>query len=187
VKYLLPIIAIILIAALYAGTGSLWRNQYDDSYITYRYAVNLAEGRGLVFNEGERADAASSWLFTVVLAGFYRIGFHNLELVSFILNMAAVGAIAAFVFLSAVHLGLWQPAAILLGLIASLHGFISGWSALGMDTVPFAALLVMWTYWTFIDKRMVFSAVLTVLVVLMRFEGMLVLPVWYMTIRHHRV
>ena len=35
------------------------RDQYDDSYITYRYAANWAEGRGLVFNRNERTRGGS--------------------------------------------------------------------------------------------------------------------------------
>ena len=178
-KYLTALVAIAIVIVLYDGTGSWWHNHYDDSYITYRYAVNLAEGRGLVFNEGEKADAASSFLFTVILAGFYRVGFHDLELMSCLLNLLAVGLIAAFVYSSALRLSGNRIGAVVFGLTASLHGFISGWAALGMDTVFFAALLAMWTYWTFVDKRVTFSAVLTVLVVLMRFEGLLILPVWF--------
>jgi hypothetical protein len=98
--YIIGIIAICLVIAIYYDTDTLWHNQYDDSYITYRVAVNLAEGRGMVFNEGERIEASSSFLYVIILAGFYRIGFHNLETVSFVVNMMAVGVIAGFVYLS---------------------------------------------------------------------------------------
>ncbi len=179
-KYLLAVFAFLIVVTIYVGADSLWHNQYDDSYITYRYAVNLAEGHGLVFNEGERADAASSFLYTVILASFYRAGVHNLEWVSFVLNMVSVGLITAFVFLCGIKLGVNRITAATVALIASVHGFISGWSVLGMDTVLFAALLAMWAYWTFIKKREILSTVFTILIVLMRFEGILVLPVWFM-------
>src|SRR6185312_9483486 len=39
--------------------------QYDDAYITFRYAHNLATGRGLVFNPGDATDSASSFLYTI--------------------------------------------------------------------------------------------------------------------------
>ncbi len=185
-KYLIAIIAIAIIVIIYSGTGSLWYNQYDDSYIAYRYAVNLAEGKGLVFNEGEKADAASSFLFTVMLAGFYRIGIHDLELVSCLLNLLAVGLIAAIVYLSALRLSGNKIGAMAFGLITSLHGFISGWAALGMDTVFFAALMVMWSYWTFIEQRETVSVVLTVLVALTRFEGILAIPFWFIATKPGR-
>ena len=40
----------------------------DDAYITFRYAENLAEGSGLVFNEGERVLGTTTPLFAISLA-----------------------------------------------------------------------------------------------------------------------
>ncbi|HUN79924.1 MAG TPA: hypothetical protein VMV81_00275 [Phycisphaerae bacterium] len=37
----------------------------DDAYISYRYALNLVEGRGLVFNAGERVEGFSNLLWTL--------------------------------------------------------------------------------------------------------------------------
>jgi hypothetical protein len=66
--------------------------------------VNLASGKGLVYNSGEKADAASSFLYTVILAVCYKVGFHDLEWVSFVLNMIAVGLIAIFIYKSGVKI-----------------------------------------------------------------------------------
>src|ERR1700687_1320479 len=41
---------------------------FDDAYITFRYAANLARGFGLVFNPGERVLGTTSPLFTFILA-----------------------------------------------------------------------------------------------------------------------
>jgi hypothetical protein len=41
----------------------------DDSFITLRYAQNLAEGHGLVFNLNERVEGFTSPLWTILLAG----------------------------------------------------------------------------------------------------------------------
>jgi arabinofuranosyltransferase len=40
----------------------------DDAYISFRYASQLAEGHGLVFNVGERVEGFSNFLLVVVLA-----------------------------------------------------------------------------------------------------------------------
>jgi len=140
--------------------------------------MNLAQGNGLVFNLGERTDAASSFLFTVILASAYKAGFHNLELVSGIINMLSLFAIAFFVYLCVFQITdkIWL--AYPLALIASLHGLISGWSITGMDTIFFTALLVAWTYFTFIANSWL-SAILTIAIVLTRPEGILILPVWF--------
>jgi MFS family permease len=41
---------------------------YDDPYITYRYAENLARGSGLVYNLGERVQSTTTPLFALLLA-----------------------------------------------------------------------------------------------------------------------
>ncbi len=45
----------------------------DDAYITFRYARNLAEGVGLVYNAGERVLGTSAPLFAALLAGLHRL------------------------------------------------------------------------------------------------------------------
>lgn len=39
----------------------------DDAFISFRYAQNLAEGRGLVFNAGERVEGYTNFLWTVAI------------------------------------------------------------------------------------------------------------------------
>lgn len=46
----------------------------DDAYITFRYARNLAEGNGLVYNPGEPVLGTSTPLFTLLLAAGHRLG-----------------------------------------------------------------------------------------------------------------
>lgn len=46
----------------------------DDSYITFRYAANAAEGNGLVFNLGERHFGSTAMGYAVLLAVLARIG-----------------------------------------------------------------------------------------------------------------
>ena len=63
-------------AAAVAGTLAVWlfilfafRGQPgDDPYITYRYAANLAAGKGFVYNEGEHVQSTTTPLFTLILA-----------------------------------------------------------------------------------------------------------------------
>lgn len=47
---------------------------YDDAFITFRYAQNLASGNGLVYNPGEYILGTTSPLFTIVIALLYKIG-----------------------------------------------------------------------------------------------------------------
>jgi hypothetical protein len=58
----------------------LWQTWYfrfmsDDAYIAFRYARNLSEGHGLVFNPGyERVEGYTCFLWVLLLAGFDSIG-----------------------------------------------------------------------------------------------------------------
>ncbi len=67
----LPIIAWTLLVILLIGAFVVWnkhRYQFDDAYISYRYAVNLADSEGLVFNPGERVEGFSNFLWVMALA-----------------------------------------------------------------------------------------------------------------------
>lgn len=57
----------IVIVSLYHRSGVLLHH-VDDAHITHRYAANLGSGAGLVFNPGERTDAAFSLLFPFIPA-----------------------------------------------------------------------------------------------------------------------
>jgi hypothetical protein len=51
---------------------------YDDAFITFRYASNLAAGHGLVFNPGaawEPVLGTTTVLYSLVMAAFARLGF----------------------------------------------------------------------------------------------------------------
>jgi len=57
--------------------GRLWQlREYviDDAFISFQYARNLAEGRGLVFNEGERVEGYSNLPWVLAMAPFIRAG-----------------------------------------------------------------------------------------------------------------
>ncbi len=48
----------------------LWESRWiqDDAYISFRYARNLVEGNGLVFNDGDRVEGYTNFLWTVLAA-----------------------------------------------------------------------------------------------------------------------
>ncbi|MBL8860121.1 MAG: hypothetical protein JNL28_16545 [Planctomycetes bacterium] len=45
----------------------------DDAYISFRYAWNLIQGHGLVFNPGERVEGYTNFLWTLELAAVWRV------------------------------------------------------------------------------------------------------------------
>lgn len=47
----------------------------EDAFITYRFAQNLAEGNGPVFNEGDRVEGYSNFLWMAGISCAYKLGF----------------------------------------------------------------------------------------------------------------
>src|SRR4051812_32934819 len=66
----------------------------DDAYITYRYARNLAEGNGFVFNLGERVQSTTTPLLTILLALGAVIGI-DIPLMAFLLTPLSLLVFAA--------------------------------------------------------------------------------------------
>ncbi len=64
------------ILAVYAGYAFHLRWTSEDAYISFRYARNLIEGHGLVFNIGERVEGYSNflWLMLVALGMSFGVG-----------------------------------------------------------------------------------------------------------------
>jgi len=69
-------VALGLALALFGvGCSLVWAQvPIDDSFISFRYARNLATGQGLVFNPGERVEGFSSLSWVLLLAAGHRLG-----------------------------------------------------------------------------------------------------------------
>jgi hypothetical protein len=66
-----PLLAVVLIGVCAAGLlihALSYNYVVDDAYISFRYARNLTEGRGLVFNPGERVEGYTNFLWVLVIA-----------------------------------------------------------------------------------------------------------------------
>ena len=61
-----------LLAGLIAASRAAWI--CDDAYISFRYARNLVDGLGLVFNPGERVEGYTNFLWTIWSALAIRLG-----------------------------------------------------------------------------------------------------------------
>ncbi len=123
--------------ALWVASG-FWAVSYDDGYITYRYARNVAQGRGLVFNEGERVLGTSAPGYAALLGALARAGR------PFGLGVADAGAALFFVSLLALSAllarrGQWR-APLLFGALALVSRF--DLELEGCETLPALALLV---------------------------------------------
>ena len=84
-------------AALLAWQVSVYFHLVDDAFISFRYARNLADGQGLVFNPGhERVEGYTNFLWVLVLAAARLVGVRP-EVAAPWLGIAATVALWAIV------------------------------------------------------------------------------------------
>jgi len=63
---------LILVYGVYRVVALAWVG--DDAFISFRYAKNLVDGLGLIFNVGERVEGYTNFLWTLLMAGGIRLG-----------------------------------------------------------------------------------------------------------------
>jgi len=66
------LLLVLVLSSVALATHLAW--VCDDAFISFRYAANLAHGRGLVWNPGERVEGYTNFLWVVLLAGAIRLG-----------------------------------------------------------------------------------------------------------------
>lgn len=147
--------------------------RHDDAFITYRYALNLVEGDGLVFNPGERVLGTTSPLFALLCAVLYAIvGKGLLPAAAVVLNSAALGVQAYLLYLM-IRRAL--PVTAVAVAVLTLAGAASPFTYLGLETHTFVALLLA-AVWGVGRDRPVLGGVLTGLAFLARHDAALLVP-----------
>jgi hypothetical protein len=133
----------IALAAFAAHARLYWAWTEDDAFITFRYARNLVQGHGVVFNPGERVEGYSNFSWVLLAAAALRTG-HDPEQVAKIVGLASGLAAVVLSWLLARRLLVGRAG--LAALIAALHLAISPvlvqHAVNGLETAFFAALLV---------------------------------------------
>ncbi|MGR3794328.1 hypothetical protein [Vannielia sp. SX4] len=110
----------------------------DDAYIVGRYAMNAAEGHGLVYNIGERVSALTSPLHALIETGFALLG---LDPVLTYRLIAPLVVIVGYLFaVSALRLEGTHLAVFTLFSLGS--PFLALWTVGGLETPILAALAV---------------------------------------------
>jgi len=71
---LLPALVLGAVLVLGAAHTAALHVMYDDAFISYRYAANLAHGQGLVYNAGERVEGYSNFLWTLLMSVVVLLG-----------------------------------------------------------------------------------------------------------------
>jgi arabinofuranosyltransferase len=152
----------------------------DDSYISYRYAENMANGHGLVFNRYQTpVEGYTNFLWTLLLSAIATVKLPLPETASFLSLFFSV----ALLLLMAVWAHMQRefnpdfPIAVPVLLLASSPA-LALWSVTGMETPFFAFLLVSGAVFLSIEERRSWPGILSgltfALAALARPEGLLI-------------
>lgn len=139
----------------------------DDPYITYRYARNLAEGRGLIYNEGERVLGTTAPLYAVLLSVPGRIA-GNYPLISTLFSGAALGALGWLVGRILADFD-EKRAAFVAAFLVVLNPYLG--DVLGFELILFQAL-VFGAFAAYFSGRPTLAALLVALGALTRGDGL---------------
>jgi len=135
----------VLLARQWQTAGDLASVPLDDAYIHYRFADNLARGRGFAFNPGEPTPGSTSPLWVVLLAAGELAGLDPI-LTSKVLGALAFVVCVWLTYQLALRLTDNHWLATLAGVLVALSGRLA-WAALsGMETAAFAALTLLAIY-----------------------------------------
>jgi arabinofuranosyltransferase len=129
-----------IVAGLLGAIGRAW--VCDDAFISFRYALNLVEGKGLVFNAGERVEGFTNLLWTLWSAAGMTLGVSP-ERWTIVWGLVCHAGILAL--LVAWHRRL-RPAGSVLpvaALLASLHPDLAIWATSGLETSLFTFLVLL--------------------------------------------
>jgi arabinofuranosyltransferase len=128
--------------------ANMWRVHtftVDDSYISFRYARNLARGLGLVYNAGEHIEGYTNFLWTVMLAGGIKLGVDPDVLSKLMGAASALGALGLTYALSARLAPYRTLPCVATWLLASTVVF-TGYAVFGLETIFFVCLILGGTY-----------------------------------------
>ncbi|MBW2263498.1 MAG: hypothetical protein JRG91_16165 [Deltaproteobacteria bacterium] len=116
---------------------------FEDSYISFRYAENLAAGMGIVYNAGEVVEGFTSFGWVVLLAMLKSAGLPIPAVATFLSLGFGLGVVVMTAALSQAWLGArgaWRVGPAILVLVNGTWAYYSG---TGMETTLFVLLLTL--------------------------------------------
>lgn len=146
---LAPWIVLFVLAGVLIGLNGISPFYFiDDAYISFRYAENLAEGHGLVFNPGERVEGYSTTTLVLLLALIHLFGVKipiGALFVGLFFHAATVAMLLAFLrrFLTDKW---YRPLPLFALLFTALHPTGVAYAESGMETSLASFLLLLTLY-----------------------------------------
>ena len=159
-------IVVFLLGVVAFSCGWIYRDfAQDDAFITYRYAKNIANGQGFVYNPGEPVLGTTTPLYTLGLALLRIISRQDIRLISHWISVLSLwlGSILLY------HLakGSQFPVAAAASLVFASSPLLA--CSIGMET-SLLNLILLVTLTAYIQKRFILTGVFLGLLVLTRYE-----------------
>ncbi len=165
-RFLWPALYLLLATAGLFAMFQTWA--YDDAYITYRYAQNLHDGLGMVYNPGERILSTTTPLFALLLAGLRFIFSDTPRTANFIgAASMALGGLCLGAIFGHFRLPLARWAGLLLYPTAALIVITTG------SEMPLFLALCLAASLAYLRGRFGWAGVLMALAVLARGDGLI--------------
>ncbi len=156
----------------------------DDSFITFRYAENVAAGKGFVYNEGERVLGTSTPLYALLLALLVKLGL-PIVLLGRLLNVAAdcITGVLIFLLLRQYRFGV----ATLAAFFYVLFPRVVVWSISGMETSLYV-LFIAATLYCYHKENLGLASLFLGLTFLTRVDGIILglALLFHYVLRHRR-
>lgn len=150
----------------------------DDAFITFRYSMNLAQGHGAVFNQGEKVEGYSNFLWMIVLAGLHALFSVNIVTTARLLGMACAAAALVVSYLLVRRISGNGAAGVLAAAVTASAGCFAAYGPAGLET-PLFVLLVLGMLW-FAVAWPLWTGVLGALTMMTRPEGVVIVGVFGM-------
>jgi len=141
---------------------------YDDPFITYRYAENLANGDGFVYNHGEKILSTTTPFFAILLAAL-KNPFLDIPKIAIIVSLISVSAGALAIWLILQKFGL--NFASWFGLI--LYSLFPAVINTTSSETPLYLALGLFSIYFFLEEKYIPSSLLSGLMVVTRPDGVL--------------
>jgi tetratricopeptide (TPR) repeat protein len=134
---------VVVIVGLFVGHAALFHFTQDDAYISLRFAQNLVDGHGLVFNPGERVEGYSNFTWTLLLALFLRLGAPPVETCTWLGVLFGASAIGVAARFARALEGRWGVATVATALLIAGCSAFALWSTGGLETALFTFLVTL--------------------------------------------
>lgn len=127
---------------LVAHNLRFWPWTLDDAFITFRYAENLAEGLGPVFNPGERVEGYTNFLWMILLSGAHALGADTLTAAKALGALLTLASTALLCVGDRIVPAMPRKTALAAALLSATSPLVTRWSLSGMEVSLLLLLLL---------------------------------------------